>query len=29
MTTKEFSQPVFADGYVVTATLDGGLIAYH
>lgn len=28
-TTKEFSQPIFADGYVVTATLDGGLIAYH
>jgi outer membrane protein assembly factor BamB len=28
-TVKEFAQPVFADGYLVTATLNGGLIAYH
>lgn len=28
-THKEFAQPVFADGYLVAATLDGGLIAYH
>jgi outer membrane protein assembly factor BamB len=27
--TKQFAQPVFADGYLVSATLDGGLIAYH
>ena len=28
-THKEFAQPVFADGYLFTATLDGGLVAYH
>ena len=28
-TFKEFAQPVFADGYLLTATLNGGLIAYH
>jgi hypothetical protein len=27
--TKEFGQPVFADGYLLTPTLNGGLIAYH
>ncbi len=27
--TREFAQPVFADGYLVTATLTGGLVAYH
>jgi polyvinyl alcohol dehydrogenase (cytochrome) len=27
--TKEFAQPVFADGYLLIPTLNGGLIAYH
>jgi outer membrane protein assembly factor BamB len=27
--SKEFAQPVFADGYLLTPTLNGGLVAYH
>jgi outer membrane protein assembly factor BamB len=27
--SKQFGQPVFADGYLLTPTLDGGLVAYR